>query len=51
MRPSFERTQYLEVYELWESDKGEFAGKTPCHTYGAEHLCRLIGLLPLLDTG
>jgi hypothetical protein len=45
---SFERTQYLEVYELWRSNKPDFAGKTPSDFYGIEHLCRLLGKLPLL---
>ncbi|KIN02489.1 hypothetical protein OIDMADRAFT_159912 [Oidiodendron maius Zn] len=44
----FERAQYLEVFDLWASDKPEFAGKTPSDTYGAEHLCRLIVSLPEL---
>lgn len=28
---------------------GELAGKTPCETYGAEHLCRLLGRSILHD--
>ncbi|RKF77260.1 Chromatin modification-related protein eaf3 [Golovinomyces cichoracearum] len=44
----FERNQYAEVCEGWDMSTGEFAGKTPCETYGAEHLCRLLVSLPEL---
>lgn len=43
MESRFERNQYAEVCECWDMSSGEFAGKTPCETYGAEHLCRLLG--------
>jgi len=45
---SFERTQYLEMLELWQNGKGEWAGKSAGDTYGAEHLCRLLVSLPEL---
>jgi hypothetical protein len=45
----FERNQYIEVREGWASNKGELAGKTAGVTYGAEHLCRLLGMLALLQ--
>jgi len=45
----FERNQYIEVREGWASNKGELAGKTASDTYGAEHLCRLLGMLALLQ--
>ncbi|KAE8452843.1 hypothetical protein EG329_013115 [Mollisiaceae sp. DMI_Dod_QoI] len=44
----FERQQYLEVREGWNSTKGELAGKTVVTTYGAEHFCRLLVSLPEL---
>ncbi|RKF56653.1 Chromatin modification-related protein eaf3 [Erysiphe neolycopersici] len=44
----FERNQYVEACEGWNMSTGEFAGKTPCETYGAEHLCRLLVSLPEL---
>ena len=44
----FERIQYVEAREGWLSTTGDFAGKTPCDTYGAEHLCRLLVSLPEL---
>ena len=40
---SFERAQYLEMIQLWEAPTGDMAGKNANHTYGAEHLCRLLG--------
>lgn len=40
----FERNQYLEIRELWNANEGEWAGKGAGDTYGAEHLCRLLGL-------
>lgn len=39
----FERSQYIEVREGFNKDSGDFAGKSVGDTYGAEHLCRLIG--------
>lgn len=44
----FERNQYVEACEGWNMTTGQFAGKTPCETYGAEHLCRLLVSLPEL---
>ncbi|KAK2625839.1 hypothetical protein QTJ16_005151 [Diplocarpon rosae] len=44
----FERSQYQEVREGMGAKEGEFAGKTICDIYGAEHLCRLIVTLPEL---
>lgn len=41
MNNRFERPQYIEVYKMWED--AESKHKTPCDTYGAEHLCRLLG--------
>jgi mortality factor 4-like protein 1 len=43
----FERNQYIEVREAWTGNKGELAGKSASNVYGAEHLCRLLGLLDL----
>lgn len=40
----FERQQYLEVRKKWVEGKGEWKGKSCVgDTYGAEHLCRMIG--------
>lgn len=40
----FERQQYLEVRKAWAEQKGEWKGKSCAgDTYGAEHLCRMIG--------
>ncbi|KAI2632191.1 MRG-domain-containing protein [Hypoxylon sp. NC1633] len=44
----FERLQYAETYKQWMSDDPEYRGKTPCDTYGAEHLMRLLVTLPEL---
>ncbi|ERS99261.1 hypothetical protein HMPREF1624_04459 [Sporothrix schenckii ATCC 58251] len=41
----FERPQYIEMHELWETDEKY---KSPIETYGAEHLCRLLVSLPEL---
>ncbi|CAK7273428.1 Esa1p-associated factor [Sporothrix epigloea] len=41
----FERPQYIEMHELWETDE---TYKSPIDTYGAEHLCRLLVSLPEL---
>ncbi|CAK7206212.1 Esa1p-associated factor [Sporothrix eucalyptigena] len=41
----FERPQYIEMHELWETDEKH---KSPIDTYGAEHLCRLLVTLPEL---
>ncbi|KAL1896846.1 Esa1p-associated factor [Sporothrix stenoceras] len=41
----FERPQYIEMHELWETDEKY---KSPLETYGAEHLCRLLVSLPEL---
>jgi hypothetical protein len=40
----FERQQYMEVRDSWAGADPEFAGKNACSTYGAEHLCRLLGM-------
>ena len=39
----FEREQFFEVRQLWESGTGEWEGKGVGDVYGAEHLCRLFG--------
>lgn len=39
----FEREQFFEVRQLWESGVPEWEGKGPGDVYGAEHLCRLFG--------
>lgn len=39
----FEREQFFEVRQLWESGMAEWEGKGPGDVYGAEHLCRLFG--------
>lgn len=39
----FEREQFFEVRQLWESGVTEWEGKGPGDVYGAEHLCRLFG--------
>ncbi|KAK8107323.1 MRG-domain-containing protein [Apiospora kogelbergensis] len=44
----FERAQYAEMREKWTSGGPEVQGKTPCESYGAEHLMRLITSLPEL---
>ena len=41
----FEREQYFETRQLWEGGVGEWEGKGPGDVYGAEHLCRLFGML------
>jgi mortality factor 4-like protein 1 len=41
--PRFERNQYLEVRGNWNGSNPEWAGKSAGDTYGAEHLCRLLG--------
>ena len=41
----FERTQYMEFREAWAGKGTELAGKSAGDTYGAEHLCRLLGTL------
>lgn len=38
---SFERLQYLEMNELWNSADDKH--KSAVDTYGAEHLARLLG--------
>jgi len=48
----FERNQYMDVVSLWKSTKpadSEWYGKTAGDTYGAEHLCRLLGMTELLQ--
>ncbi len=46
----FERQQYLDVRKAWGEQKGEWKDKTgPADTYGAEHLCRMIGKWELSD--
>lgn len=42
-RHRFERAQYIEIRDGWLSHQGELSGKNASSTYGAEHLCRLIG--------
>ncbi|KAK5661452.1 hypothetical protein OQA88_11353 [Cercophora sp. LCS_1] len=42
----FERGQYYELNQLWQSLDGDYTG--PCDTYGAEHLARLLVSLPEL---
>ncbi|KAK7920617.1 hypothetical protein PG985_008639 [Apiospora marii] len=44
----FERAQYAEIREKWTTGGPDVQGKTPCDTYGAEHLMRLITSLPEL---
>ncbi|KAL1883069.1 hypothetical protein VTK73DRAFT_9995 [Phialemonium thermophilum] len=44
----FERTQYHELHDLWDSANSESKHKGPCDTYGPEHLCRLLVTLPEL---
>ncbi len=44
----FERPQYAEVHKKWNSTDPEFQGKTASDIYGAEHLCRLIGMFPTM---
>ncbi|KAI9776116.1 MAG: Esa1p-associated factor [Candelina submexicana] len=44
----FEREQYFEIRQLWESGEGEWEGKGPGDVYGAEHLCRLFVSMPEL---
>lgn len=40
----FERQQYADVIKHWAGGKGEWKGKScPGDTYGAEHLCRMLG--------
>ncbi|KAI9717071.1 MAG: hypothetical protein M1812_005006 [Candelaria pacifica] len=39
----FEREQFFEIRQLWESGEGEWDGKGPGDVYGVEHLCRLFG--------
>lgn len=49
----FERQQFLEARKHWTEGKGEWKGKSgPGDTYGAEHLCRMLGtyLCPFLCT-
>lgn len=43
----FERTQFMEISEQWESPKNE-GHKCPADTYGGEHLLRLLVSLPEL---
>lgn len=45
----FERSQYAEVREKWQSDDPDWANrKTAVETYGPEHLMRLLVSLPEL---
>ncbi|KAK9769944.1 putative MRG-domain-containing protein [Seiridium cardinale] len=44
----FERPQYAEIREKWTAEGSELFGKTPCDTYGCEHLMRLFTALPEL---
>ncbi len=44
----FEREQFFEVRQMWESGVGEWEGKGPGDVYGAEHLCRLFGKYPTI---
>jgi hypothetical protein len=34
------------MLELWGKEGSDLAGKGPGDTYGAEHLCRLLGIFP-----
>lgn len=43
-RDRFERCQYTEVREAYEKEGNELFGKGVADTYGAEHLCRLLGM-------
>lgn len=43
----FEREQYSETRQLMDAGTGEFANKSIGDIYGAEHLCRLFGMLSL----
>lgn len=41
----FERQQYKEAIKAWTEGKGEWKGRTCVgDVYGAEHLCRMIGM-------
>ena len=41
----FERQQYKEAIKAWTEGKGEWKGRTCAgDVYGAEHLCRMIGM-------
>ena len=40
---SFERPQYSEIRGGWETSTDDSKKEGPCSTYGAEHLCRLLG--------
>jgi mortality factor 4-like protein 1 len=47
----FERPQYHEARRMWERPGEDGTHKGVCDTYGAEHLCRLLGtgcFLPFL---
>lgn len=44
----FEREQFFEVRQLWEAGTGEWEGKGVGDVYGAEHLCRLFGMSPVV---
>lgn len=35
------------MHELWASGDAESKHKSACDTYGAEHLCRLLGEFPI----
>lgn len=39
----FERQQYREMHKLWSSADADSKHKSAVDTYGAEHLCRLLG--------
>lgn len=40
----FEREQYFDIRQQWESGTKEWEGKGAGDVYGAEHLCRLFGI-------
>ena len=42
----FEREQLKDMYERINSGTDELAGKSLADVYGAEHLCRLLGMQP-----
>lgn len=45
-----ERQQYLDARKAWTEGKGEWKGKTCVgDVYGAEHLCRMIGMFSRLS--
>lgn len=43
---SFERLQYAEKRAEWDANVNADKVEGPSTTYGAEHLCRLLGKMP-----